>query len=136
MKCCQVFLINLLKAIFRRYIVSRKPFVLELQDNNEYQQLLEGYPQTCGMRSGRVYLTQGQSCGEHSTGAHEEILVFLSGHGISLIGREKKALEVGSGKVIYIPPDTLHNIENPNSDPLVYIYCVAPAKVDSEDSNQ
>lgn len=112
--------------------MSQKPLVLELQNNDEYQPLLEGNPQTCGMRSGRVHLTQGQSCGEHSTGAHEEILVFLSGNGISLIGPEKKALEVGVGKVIYIPPHTLHDIENPNSDPLVYIYCVAPILEDRE----
>ena len=116
--------------------MSQKPFVLELQDNNEYQPLLEGNPQTCGMRSGRVFLEQGQSCGEHSTGAHEEILVFLSGQGRSLIGSDKKALEVGTGKVIYIPPHTLHNIENPNNDPLVYIYCVAPINDNDEDPNE
>jgi len=105
-----------------------------LQDDGEYQPLLKGEPQTCGMRSGRVYLTQGQSCGEHSTGSHEEILVFLSGHGRSLAGPEKQPLKVGAGKVIYIPPHTLHNIENPNSEPLVYIYCVAPIISESENS--
>ncbi len=106
--------------------MSQNPFVVQLQNNNDYQPLLNGEPQTCGMRSGRVYLNQGQSCGEHSTGSHEEILVFLSGNGRSLIGPEKKAMEVGVGKVIYIPPNTIHNIENPNNEPLVYIYCVAP----------
>jgi len=106
--------------------VSQKPFVLELQDSEEYQPLLRGNPQTCGMRSGRVYLKQGETCGEHTTGAHEETLVFLSGKGRSLIGPEKEAMEVGVGKVIYIPPHTIQNIGNPNSDPLVYIYCVAP----------
>ncbi len=116
--------------------MSQKPFVLKLQNNKEYQPLLEGTPQTCGMRSGRVYLTQGQSCGEHTTGAHEEILIFLSGSGRSLVGPEKEALKVGVGKVIYIPPHTLHNIENPNNDPLVYIYCVAPIKEDGEGNNE
>ena len=106
--------------------MSQNPCVLELQENGEYQPLLNGNPQTCGMRSGRVFLTRGQSCGEHSTNAHEEILVFLSGKGRSMIGPEKKVMEVGTGKILYIPPHTLHNIENPHDDPLVYIYCVAP----------
>lgn len=114
--------------------MSQKPFVLNLQDNEEYQPLLEGNPRTCGMRSGRVYLTQDENCGEHTTGAHEEMLVFLSGSGKSLIGPEKEAMEVGVGKVIYIPPHTLHNIVNPNNDPLVYIYCVAPITENSEES--
>ena len=37
-------------------------------------------------------------------------------------------LDVGAGKVVYIPPETTHNIKN-NSDAeaLSYIYCVAPA---------
>lgn len=107
-------------------MVSNEAFVLGLNDNSEYQPLLNGKPQTCGMRSGRVYLTQGESCGEHTTGDHEEILVFLSGQGRSLVGPDKQVLEAGAGKVLYIPPNTLHNIENPNKDPLVYIYCVAP----------
>lgn len=116
--------------------MSNEAFVLELENNGEYQPLLNGRPQTCGMRSGRVYLTQGESCGEHTTGAHEEILVFLSGNGRSLIGPDKQAMEVGVGKVIYIPPHTLHNIENPNSDPLVYIYCVTPITNINEEKNE
>lgn len=106
--------------------MSNQPFVTDLRDDGEYQPLLTGAPQTCGMRAGRVYLAKGQDCGEHTTGAHEEILVFLSGKGRSLIGPEKKPVEVGVGKVIYIPPHTLHNITNPYDQPLVYIYCVAP----------
>lgn len=106
--------------------MTKEPIVFELEQNGEYQPLLTGVPQTCGMRSGRVYLNKGEYCGEHSTNAHEETLVFLSGRGQSLIGEEKKALEVGEGKVVYIPPHTIHNIYNPNDEPLVYIYCVAP----------
>ena len=106
--------------------MDKKPFVIDLKNDSEYQPLLNGDPHTCGMRSGRVYLFKGQDCGEHTTGAHEEILVFLDGKGRSLIGPEKEPLEVGVGKVIYIPPETLHNIENPYDEPLVYIYCVAP----------
>src|SRR6056297_2331835 len=100
--------------------------VIELIDSSDYQPLLNGRPQTKGMRSGRVYLKPGEDCGVHSTEAHEETLVFLSGSGKSLIGENKKPCGVGEGKIVYIPPFTTHNIVNDSEEPLVYIYCVAP----------
>lgn len=106
--------------------------VIELNEDEEYQPLLGGAPLTCGMRSGRVYLKPGQDCGEHTTGAHEELLVFLSGQGQSMVGREEKAVAVGAGKVLYIGPHTLHNIRNSGTEPLVYIYCVAPVGQDEQ----
>ncbi len=105
---------------------SGKVLVMDLNRNSEYQQLLDGKLQTCGMRSGRVYLQPGESCGQHSTKAHEELLVFLSGKGVMLIGEEEISYEVGAGKVCYIPPHTSHNNKNTGTEPLVYIYCVAP----------
>ncbi|MFQ6034540.1 MAG: cupin domain-containing protein [Sedimentisphaerales bacterium] len=102
-----------------------KVLVIDLNENPEYQRLLKGQPQTCGMRSGKVYLQPGASCGQHSTERHEEMLVFLSGQGLLLVG-EKKRLPVGQGKVCYIPPNTVHDIKNTGADPLIYIYCVAP----------
>ncbi|MFA6424606.1 MAG: cupin domain-containing protein [Phycisphaerae bacterium] len=106
--------------------MSRQALVIDIKNNDEYQPLLNGEPQTCGMRSGRVYLKCGQSCGQHSTNAHEETLVFLSGQGQALIGEEKTCYLVGNGKVLYIPPHTLHDIKNSGNEPLIYIYCVAP----------
>lgn len=101
-------------------------FVVDLNEKPEYQRILEGKPQTLGMRSGRVYLGPGQACGQHSTKDHEELLVFLSGRGELLIGAGARH-PVGVGKVAYIPPETLHDVSNTGSEPLVYIYCVAPA---------
>jgi len=101
---------------------------MDLSEKAEYQQLLAGKPQTRGMRSGRVYLQPGQSIGQHSTEAHEELLVFLSGEGTALIGKEQTAFEIGHGKVCYIPPHTIHNIKNTGTETLIYIYCVVPVK--------
>jgi len=109
-------------------IASEQILVMDLSKKAEYQQLLEGKPQTRGMRSGRVYLQPGQSIGEHSTKDHEELLVFLSGKGTALIGKEQTAFEIGQGKVCYIPPHTIHNMKNTGTEPFVYIYCVAPVK--------
>jgi mannose-6-phosphate isomerase-like protein (cupin superfamily) len=105
---------------------SGKVLVIDLADVPEYQPLLTGMPQTSGMRSGRVYLKPGEECGQHSTKAHEETLVFLSGKGTALIGEKEDSFEIGQGKICYIPPNTLHNIKNTSDLPLVYIYCVAP----------
>ena len=105
---------------------SQEVFVVDLNEKTEYQRLLQGKPQTCGMRSGRVYLKPGESCGQHSTKQNEEMLIFLSGQGELVIG-EKEQLLVGQGKISYIPPNTIHNVKNTGSGPLIYIYCVAPA---------
>jgi mannose-6-phosphate isomerase-like protein (cupin superfamily) len=105
---------------------EKKVCIIDLNEGGEYQKLLNGEPQTCGMRSGRVYLQPGEDCGRHSTNHYEEMLVFLSGQGLALIGEEEKSYFVGKGKVSYIPPHTAHNIKNTGVEPLVYIYCVAP----------
>jgi len=105
---------------------SQGAFTIDLNDQPEYQRILEGTPQTRGMRSGRVHLPPGQACGQHSTKNHEELLVFLTGQGELLVG-EGDRLVVGAGKVAYIPPETLHDVRNTGSQPLAYIYCVAPA---------
>ncbi len=105
---------------------SQGAFTVELNNQPEYQRILEGKPQTHGMRSGRVFLEPGKACGQHSTKNHEELLVFLTGRGELLIG-DNDRLVVEAGKVAYIPPETLHDVKNTGAGPLVYIYCVAPA---------
>jgi mannose-6-phosphate isomerase-like protein (cupin superfamily) len=107
---------------------SGQVLVIDLNDKPEYQRLLAGSPQTSGMRSGRVYLLPGETCGRHSTEEHEEMLVFLSGKGTALIGEQETPFEVGRGKISYIPPHTIHNIKNTAAEPLIYIYCVVPVK--------
>jgi mannose-6-phosphate isomerase-like protein (cupin superfamily) len=99
--------------------------VIDLNEKCENQRLLAGEPQTYGMRSGRVYLPPGQACGLHSTKDREELLVFLSGQG-ELITGEDNRFQVGKGRVCYIPPQTEHDVKNTGSEPLVYVYGVAP----------
>lgn len=103
-----------------------KVLIINLNENPENQRLLAGEPQTCGMRSGKVYLAPGKSCGRHSTKDREELLVFLAGTGELLIG-ENDRHQVGWGKIAYIAPETAHDVSNTGSEPLIYVYCVAPA---------
>jgi oxalate decarboxylase/phosphoglucose isomerase-like protein (cupin superfamily) len=113
-------------------MASSEAFIVQLNDKPDYQRILEGKPQTCGMRSGRVFLESGKACGQHSTKDHEELLVFLSGQGELLIGDPAQAvtsLQVEAGRLAYIPPRTLHDVHNTGNAPLVYIYCVAPVEL-------
>jgi len=99
--------------------------VIDLNQDPKNQRLLAGRPATFGMRSGKVYLSPGQACGQHSTKDREELLVLLSGSGEVLIG-ESETFQVGGGKVCYIPPRTPHDVRNTGDEPLIYVYCVAP----------
>jgi len=102
--------------------------VIDLVREGNYQPLLKGQKDSFGMRSGLVMLKEGQSCGQHSTEAHEELLIILQGSGTALIGPQgEKTVPVKANQVVYIPPHTVHNIENTGSGPLHYIYVVAPA---------
>jgi mannose-6-phosphate isomerase-like protein (cupin superfamily) len=100
-------------------------FVVELNTLKDYQRLVEPGRQSLGLKCGRVHLEPGQACGEHSTEAREEVLVFLAGHGELRTGQAGQA-SVGQGQVAYIPPKTLHNVINSGTESLVYIFCVAP----------
>ena len=107
-------------------MAENKAFVVELNDEKGYQRLIPGAPTTHGMKSGRVYLEPGTSCGVHSTEDKEEQPVFLSGNGTAIIAEEEIAVDVG--KICYIPPQTKHNILNTSTEPLIYIFCVAPVR--------
>ena len=90
--------------------------------------LLQGTPQTAGMRSGFVRLKPGAAIGWHATGTNEEALVILRGRGEALIDGQAKQSFVAPA-FAYIPPATRHNVSNPGSEVLEYVYVVAPAKL-------
>jgi mannose-6-phosphate isomerase-like protein (cupin superfamily) len=89
--------------------------------------LLEGAPQTAGMRSGFVRLKPGEVVGWHTTGANEEALVILHGRGEARI-EGQPARVFTAPRLVYIPPRTRHNVANTRDEPLEYVYVVAPAK--------
>ena len=107
-------------------MIKEKSFVVHLKKTNKYQPLLQGRPQTRGMRAGRIFLLPGQDCGQHSTNSNEELLVFLTGQGEVII-EKSSPFQVGVGRICYIPSETTHNVRNTGDEPLVYIYCVASA---------
>jgi quercetin dioxygenase-like cupin family protein len=109
----------------QKEVGRNEPLVIELTDAAGRQSLLNGPPQTWGMRSGCVTLAPGQEIGQHTTEAHEEALVVLAGEGaVRLEGRDE--LRVRAGTIAYVPPHTLHNVVSASGATLRYIYIVAP----------
>ncbi len=93
----------------------------------EYQPLLTGKPQTAGMRSGRVVLSDGGCNERHTTGNHEETLVFLAGSGqVRCEGHE--SILARAGEIVYIPPNTVHQVCADAGVELRYVYIVAPVE--------
>ena len=105
-------------------MAETKPFKVTLSEADEYQPILTGRPQSCGMRSGRQALGPHVACGEHSTKAHEEVLVILAGHGIVRM-TVAGDYPVRAGEVLYVPPHTEHNVVA-GEEGLRYVYVVAP----------
>jgi mannose-6-phosphate isomerase-like protein (cupin superfamily) len=104
-----------------------RPQSLPLECAGKDCALLNGKPQTAGMRSGFVRLKPGEMVGWHSTQQNEETLVILHGRGEALIkGRE--GIAFAAPHVVYIPPSTEHNVTNTSSEVLEYVYVVAPAQ--------
>ena len=104
-----------------------EPLTIALSCSSGYCPLLEGSPQTVGMRSGLVRLAPGEAVGWHSTGQHEEVLVILHGCGqASIKGRASRPL--AAPMLAYIPPATEHNVENTGTGWLEYVYVVAPVQ--------
>ena len=108
---------------------TKQAFSVELQDTGHYQSLFKknGQLLTCGMHSGRVFLNPGDECGLHNTEDKEEMLVFLTGSGVAQV-ENQLSIEIGAGKVLYMPPRTDHNIKNTGKEPLSYVFCVVPVK--------
>jgi len=103
-----------------------KPLARSLECPGGDCPLLQGAPQTAGMRSGFVRLKPGATVGRHTTGQNEESLVILRGKGEALIdGQEKRSFAAPA--FAYIPPNTRHNVSNTGKDILEYVYVVAPA---------
>ena len=87
--------------------------------------LLKGAPQTRGRRGGSVKLNPGESVGWHSTSQNEEALVILHGRGAASIEGQADVL-LEEKMLAYIPSGTRHNVRNTGTDPLEYVWVVAP----------
>ncbi len=123
-----VLLMSLALALLPLFSQAPKPrpLSMKLQCVGGDCPLLQGVPQTAGMRSGFVRLKTGETVGWHTTGKNEESLVILRGSGEARI-EGWPAHTFTAPAFVYIPPATRHNVANTGSEPLEYVYVVAPA---------
>ena len=106
---------------------STAPRLARASENEKYASLLREGVNTHSLRCGRVALQPGESVGEHSTQAIEEAIVVLQGRAKANLGGHKP-ITATAGQVIYIPPQTVHNIRNAGEGVLRYIYITVPVK--------
>lgn len=112
--------------------VSRS-FVRDLPCTDQYTQLLGG-PESRALHSGLVTLQQGEDCGWHSTGNHEEMIICLEGAG-ELASEDGLRLALAAGQYGFNPPHTRHCVFNTSGTPMRYVYVVAPAGAPAPDTN-
>jgi mannose-6-phosphate isomerase-like protein (cupin superfamily) len=105
--------------------VRKEPLSFSLECGGGDCPLLQGAPQTAGMRGGAVQLKPGESVGWHSTGQNEEALVILRGSGVANIAGHAD-VPVSAYRMAYIPPGTKHNVTNTGNEVLEYVWVVAP----------
>jgi len=104
-----------------------KPKIVKLKSGSKYQRLFSRDSGTRGIKSSHVTLKEGEEIGEHSTNDLEEALVILKGKGLLLINSEEE-FDFEDNSVLYIPPDTIHNVKNTGSGVLEYIFITSNAK--------
>jgi len=74
------------------------------------------------------YLDPGEGLAAHVHPESEEVYYVISGSGTVYVGEERKPTRVEADTAIYIPPGTVHGVENTGSDKLVVAFFVAPGK--------
>ena len=95
--------------------------LVKLESNEMYQRLLNRDSDTLGIKCGHIILNPGQNVGEHTTGEYEEVIIVLQGNGETRINH-KSILQIDCRAVLYIPPETKHDIKNTGDRVLEYIF--------------
>ncbi len=101
-----------------------KPVLVKLKGREGYQPVVGKTGDTVGIKSGSVVLPPGKSVGEHVTLGKEEVIVILEGTA-RIFCAGKKPFPAARGSVVYIPPETKHDVINSGSGPLQYVYVVS-----------
>ena len=95
-----------------------------MDSSKPYQRLLAGIPQTAGMKSGHVTLKPGESIGEHKTESRQEAIIILEGKA-EIYCEGKYLFQAEKNSLVYIPPETNHDIRNNTNEYLSYVYVVS-----------
>lgn len=109
-------------------MIKPKARIVALKGKVKFKPLLAGVPETAGIKAGYMILKPKESVGLHTTGAREEIIIFLEGKArVELMDEPQVYLR--EKQVLYIPPHTKHNIKNIGNKNLCYVYVVSPVRI-------
>jgi len=103
-------------------MAKSKPILVTLKGQEKSTRILSGFPETMGIKSGHVILKPGENVGEHVTEAKEEVIIVLKGKAMILCGNDDEPIVACERSVVYVPPDTAHDVKNIGGDILEYIY--------------
>ena len=92
---------------------------------DRFTRLLAGPPETAGMKSGLVSLSPGETVGEHVTQGREEAILILEGRADVFCDGSFR-MSADKDTLVYIPPETAHDIKNSGPGRLRYVYVVTP----------
>jgi len=106
-------------------MAKSKPILVTLKGQEKSTRILSGFPETMGIKSGHVILKPGENVGEHITEAKEEVIIVLKGKAMILCGNDDEPIVACERSVVYVPPDTAHDVKNIGGDILEYIYVTA-----------
>lgn len=101
--------------------VRERVFCTQLKGSQRFLRLLGDSDKLKGLKSGLVTLKPKELIGEHKTENKEEVLIILKGTATIYFGKNKK-LNAPKNSFIFIPSETLHNVKNPGSKILQYVY--------------
>lgn len=106
----------------------KEPKLVKLGSTEKYQRLISKDLGSFGIKSGHVTLKPGENIGEHSTSEREEIIIILRGEGKAIVDKNK-IFTIKADHVLYIPPQTTHDIKNLGKENLGYVFVTSKAQV-------
>jgi oxalate decarboxylase/phosphoglucose isomerase-like protein (cupin superfamily) len=74
------------------------------------------------------YFYPGEGLKSHTHPESEEVYYVIRGVGKVFLGEEREAMEIKPDMAIYIPPGTVHGVQNTGDDRLIICFFVAPGK--------
>lgn len=78
------------------------------------------------------YFAPGEGLKAHLHPESEEVYYVIRGSGTVYEGEERKPIKVKTDTALYIPPKTIHGVENTGSERLVIAFFVAPGREEAE----
>jgi mannose-6-phosphate isomerase-like protein (cupin superfamily) len=74
------------------------------------------------------YFSPGEGLKSHTHPVSEEVYYVVRGRGTVYLGEEGEPLEAHPDTALYIPPGTVHAVENTGAERLVICFFVAPGR--------